>query len=608
MEFLEPLLIFAVSAAVAAAVTPIVRVAAIRYGAVVRPRKDRWHREATPVLGGIAIFTAFTAGYCALIPFVFDMIPVLVCGALIFAIGIMDDLHGLTPQVKFTAQVAVAGLLVSMGTVVEIIPWPALAYPLTFIWIVGLTNAFNLLDNMDGLSAGIAAISAVALFVFSVPSGNENVALLSLALAGACAGFLIFNFNPARIFMGDCGSMFLGFTLSALSISGTWKHASSLVVTLLLPVLILGIPIFDTAFVTLTRKLRGQPVSQGGRDHISHRLVALGFSERTAVLILYSISALFGLGALLFTKVSPLIFAGTALLFCLGLFYFGVYLGYSGTRTPRGGEPIPYAGSWQVKAFLVNAQRFMEICIDLILVVFAYYAAYLVRFEGGVPDLQLRYFMQTVPLVVVVKILTFYYFGLYQTLWRHVGVRDFIDILKAVAISSLVIMSVILMYARFEYFSRTVFVVDAMLTLLLIGGAHFCLRILREYLESQPLGDRRILLIGAGDAGEMALREIRNNPGMKYHVAGFLDDDPFKIKRRIHGIQVLGAVEDIGRVASKTGAQEAFIAIPSLTEEGRRRIMHVCSENNVRCNIFFENGTSSRDAVPGHEETPRSHQ
>jgi UDP-GlcNAc:undecaprenyl-phosphate GlcNAc-1-phosphate transferase len=313
---------------------------------------------------------------------------------------------------------------------------------------------------MDGLSAGIAAISSFALFIFSIPNGNSYVALLSIVLAGACIGFLFYNFNPARIFMGDCGSMFLGFILAVLSISGTWKHASTLFVTFLVPVIILGIPIIDTAFVTLMRKIRSQPISQGGRDHLSHRLVALGFSEKKTVLILYAISASAGLGALFFNEISPFAFSFAALLFVMGLFYFCFYLGYS-ERKNNFARDLSNGTGYQVNALLVNAQRFFEIFVDLVLIVVSYFTAYLIRFEGGLPDLQKYYFIQTLPIVVVLKISVFYFFGLYQTVWRHVGVRDFINILKSVLISSLIIICAILMYARFQFFSRTVFAVDA---------------------------------------------------------------------------------------------------------------------------------------------------
>ena len=165
-------------------------------------------------------------------------------------------------------------------------------------------------------------------------------------------------------------------------------------------------------------------------------------------------------------------------------------------------------------------QKFIELFIDLVLIVIAYFAAYLIRYEGVMTRPHLAQFVQTLPIVIVVKIIAFAYFGLYQTIWRHVGVRDFINILKGVAVSSIIIITAILMYARFQYFSRAVFVVDALLTLFFISGARFSLRILKEYLGGLPATSRKVLIAGAGDGGELALREIRNNPALKYQHCG----------------------------------------------------------------------------------------
>ncbi|MCP4717260.1 MAG: hypothetical protein GY868_19225, partial [Deltaproteobacteria bacterium] len=227
-------------------------------------------------------------------------------------------------------------------------------------------------------------------------------------------------------------------TLAVFSISGSWRHASSVVVTLMVPVLVLGIPIFDTAFVTFMRKLRGQPISQGGRDHMSHRLVALGFSERKTVLILYGISAVCAAGALLLNRLNPFAFAGLCLVFIIGLFYFCLYLGYLERKKGAAEQTLPVMKK-RVQALFINLQRFVEIFVDLALVVVSYFVAYVIRFENGLPDLQFQYFVKTLPVVVVVKIATFYYFGLYRTVWRHVGVRDYMNIVKSVCLSSLLV-------------------------------------------------------------------------------------------------------------------------------------------------------------------------
>jgi len=578
---------FFLSLLLSAALTPLVKLLAVKAGYVVQPRTDRWHKKPTPLLGGIAMFLAFAVCYLLAFGVHGQTLPIFIGGFLVFLLGLLDDLRRLPPQVKLIGQITVAALLVSLGVVIKIIPYPAIAIPVTFLWIVGLTNSFNLLDNMDGLSAGTAAICALSLFIFSWSTGDMPVALVSIVLAGSCIGFLFYNFNPATIFMGDCGSMFLGCTLAATAIAGTVRHASGLFAAVFIPLFILGIPIFDTVFVTFFRKLRGQPISQGGRDHISHRLVTMGLSERRAVLILYSLSALFGLGALFYNRINPLALAVCFILVFIGLFYFGVFLGQSDLKFKQ--KPSAAAYRSAVSSLLPGMQKFIELFIDLILIVSAYFSSYLIRYEGVMTRTHMAQFVETLPIVIVVKIIVFAYFGLYQTIWKHVGVRDFINILKGVVVSSIVIMTAILMYARFQYFSRAVFVVDALLALFLISGARFSLRILKEYLGSLPSTSRKVLIAGAGDGGELALREIRNNPALKYHIVGFIDDDPFKRNRRIHGVSVLGGVEEIARISKQTGAEEVIIAMRSASEETLKRIAELCERSSLAWETFFPN-------------------
>lgn len=579
---------FILATAAAALLTPVVSLVAVKTGQVVRPRKDRWHTKETPVLGGIAIVVP------AVVLFVFaagrdmSILNIAGCSFLMFVLGLVDDVRGLTPQVKFIGQIIISALLISTGVVIRIIPYPVISIPLTFLWFVGLTNAFNLIDNMDGLSAGIALISAFAVFVFFLQRGNVPLALCSAALAGGCLGFLFYNFNPARIFMGDCGSMFLGFSLAAFSIAGTWKHASGLFVTLLVPIMILGIPIFDTAFVTVTRKLRGQPVSQGGKDHMSHRLVALGFTERRTVMLLYGVSACFALAALFFGQVHPLVFAAVSLIFLAAFFYFCVFLGRNERQVLQHLENREFAQ--KSEAFIAGARRFSAIFVDLALVVAAYFLAYIIRFEGSLSPGEMRQFIVTLPIVVIVKMAVFYFFGLYRTFFRHVGIRDFINIIKAVSASCVLIVFVILMYSRFQFYSRTLFLIDAMLCLLLVSGAHFSQRVLREYLENISSAGRKVLILGAGDGGEMLLRETRNNPSINLKVVGFLDDDPHKQQRLIHGVKVIGTIDALAELSKQVGADEVIIAMPSVAASRIEAIMRACRENNIVFRLFPSSG------------------
>jgi UDP-GlcNAc:undecaprenyl-phosphate GlcNAc-1-phosphate transferase len=248
-------------------------------------------------------------------------------GLAAFTLGILDDKFGTHPGAKFIVQLSIAFALVLFGVRIRIVPTP-LAVPLSLIWVVMLTNAFNLIDNMDGLSAGTATIASLTIFGLTYEkNGQETVPILALALAGACLGFLRYNFNPARIFMGDCGSLFLGFTLSALAILGFWQDASSPVFSALTaPALIMGYAIFDTILVTVLRLKNGGYPWVGGKDHSSHRLVRLGLSEKNAMLSLYSFGVIGSLSALVIQRSSTMIglpLVTTLTLIAIG---FGWYL------------------------------------------------------------------------------------------------------------------------------------------------------------------------------------------------------------------------------------------------------------------------------------------
>ncbi len=572
------------------ALTPLIIRLARWKGYIATPQDDRWHKDPTPLIGGVAIFAAFATALLLVGPASPGTYSILAGAAGIFTLGLIDDIFGLNPQIKLIGQIIISALMVAMGIQIEIIPWPALSIPLTIFWMVALINAFNLLDNMDGLAAGLAAITSCVLLIFSLQAGDYTVAALSAALGGAALGFLVFNFNPASIFMGDSGSMVLGFCLACFSILGTWRHATNLVVSLTVPILVLGIPIFDTTFVAVTRKLRGVPIAKGGRDHISHHLVRLGLNERQAVLTLYAASILISTVTLLYSTVNPLYMVVVAGLVGIGLFIVGLFL--EETKRERGMMDQPptavygHLRSPRARTVILSRRRIAEILIDVMLITLAYFSAYLVRFESQFDQFYFQLFVRTLPWILVIKLSTFYYMGLYQSVWRYISVRDMLDIVKAVLLSSFVILSFIVLLSRFEGFSRSVFLIDAMFTLILIGGSRGLLRVLREYLENYRREGRRVVIIGAGDAGELMLREIRNNLEMNYQVVGFLDDDPEKRKVRIHGVPVLGSSEELQTVALKSGIEEVLVAIPSATDEQRLLIASRCREAGLPFTIL----------------------
>ncbi|MBI5748323.1 MAG: hypothetical protein HZA00_04295 [Nitrospinae bacterium] len=583
MDISKYLLLFLCSFTGSLIFTPVIKIVSEKLGKVSEVREDRWHKKPTALLGGIAIWASWLIVTTFFIPQFNYKLPILLSATAIFILGLIDDIVKLNPQVKLVGQIIIASSLTLSGIVIEIIPYPVISIPFTILWLVGITNSFNLLDNMDGLSAGIAAIASASLGIFLVQSGNYSVAPLAFILTGASLGFLIYNFNPAKIFMGDCGSMFLGFLLSSTAIIGTWREASNLIATMVVPLLVLGIPIFDTTFVTLTRKLRGKAISDGGKDHISHRLVALGLSERQVVLSLYGFSILFALLALYFS-INPFVIMTVAVLSAIGLYLFGIFLGdekmYSSSNKEI--EVIIAKRQYRKSGINLSRRRIAEIIMDLILISVAYFSAYLLRFEGRLINPNLIFFVNTLPWVVIVKLIVFYYFGVYQSIWRYVGIRDMTAIVKGATLSTLIIMVGIVMTARFKDYSRAVFIADWLLTIVMIGGSRLALRSLKEYLIDHRKSDgRRIVIIGAGDAGELILREIRNNNDINFNVVGFIDDDPAKQRYRIHGVSVLGSTDNLKEIKQKHNIEDAIIAIPSASRETMDMIIDKCNNANL---------------------------
>ena len=285
--------------------TPTVKKLAIRINAVDMPGERRINKSVIPTLGGIAIYIGFLFPVLVLSNIDRTMMGILIGGTFILIIGIFDDLYELSPGLKLIAQIAAASILILYGVRVDFItnPFGGMIYlgswgiPLTILWVVSITNTVNLVDGLDGLAAGISAIAAITLFFVGLQEGQVTAAVMALALAGSSLGFLKYNFNPAEIFMGDTGAMFLGYVLAAIAVSGALKSAAA--VTLIVPVLALGVPIFDTIFAIIRRLYNRKPIGEADQGHLHHRLLALGLNQRQAVLSVYVISIGLGLMALI---------------------------------------------------------------------------------------------------------------------------------------------------------------------------------------------------------------------------------------------------------------------------------------------------------------------
>lgn len=300
------LLVFAGVLVLSMALTPVARLLAPRLGVMDIPSARKVHQRPVPRLGGLAIYLAVLVAAIALGErFNFAQFGSIIVGATAVSfLGLVDDRWGVRPTVKLLGQVLAALLLWATGVRVGTFGQPVLDFFLTVLWVVYITNALNLLDNMDGLAGGVAAIAAAHFALMCSFSGQYLVGALSIAVLAACLGFLFYNLNPASIFMGDSGALFLGFMLAAVGIKLRFPENVTFV-TWMVPVLVMGLPIFDTALVTVSRLRRGlNPLTTPGKDHVSHRLVNAGLSPREAVLVLYVVSFVLGLLALFVTRAS----------------------------------------------------------------------------------------------------------------------------------------------------------------------------------------------------------------------------------------------------------------------------------------------------------------
>lgn len=304
------ILAFTIALAIAYFITPRVKDLAIKLGALDAPDARKVHTRPIPRMGGLAIYAGFILAVLASMHVSREIMGLLVGGTVILIVGIIDDLKPLPARVKLLGQIVAAAVLVMFDIRIDWLTNPFgdmiyvdyLAVPLTIIWVVSLTNTVNLIDGLDGLAAGVSTIAAVTILLVALQQNFITVAILTAALAGSAFGFLQHNFNPAKIFMGDTGSMFLGYMLAAISILGAVKSAAT--IALIVPIVALGLPILDTAFAIIRRYMSGRPIFKPDKGHLHHRLLEMGLTQKQAVLLMYVISGCLGLSAIALTEVN----------------------------------------------------------------------------------------------------------------------------------------------------------------------------------------------------------------------------------------------------------------------------------------------------------------
>ena len=620
-----------VAGAIAYALTPLVSVLARRVGAIDMPSPRKVHDSAMPRLGGVAVVAAMMVTLGGLWLFRAPGYPELswnLCIALtlgllpVFLVSCHDDVRRSGPGFKLVGQLGGASIAIAAGVHLnetvhlfdQTIPLGGLAIPLSILWIVGVTNAFNLIDGLDGLSAGLGLISAASLAVVAVLTENSEIIVLSFVLLGAVAGFIPYNLHPARVFLGDSGATATGFYLACLTLSAGSKLSVGLAV--FVPLLAIGVPVADTLLSILRRILRGLrqktgiSILQADREHIHHRLVRLGLNQTRAVFILYGagvMAAAVGILSLFVTASN----AGLLLATLIAASFIGVgRLGYDEFAVLRSGVVLKLYDTPVLKSGL------FYFFVDIGLVMLAFYGAVAFKYDDWDLTTHRWLLLNGFALLASVNLGVFLVFRLYDRAWRFASVDDLIGVNCAAGVSA-GLAFVLTRLLTDSGASATLFATYAVLLMLCTSAGRSSFRVLAYFRDASRRDGRRVAVYGAGTRGLMAFREMRRNGALKLLPVGFIDDEPSLRGRRLGGLAVLGDVTQLGRLiiqhrleavvfASDRSVPEGTTVLQALTLAGgptpdaalgRVKILRVVDGSQKRLDAELDDIVQPRDTI-----------
>jgi UDP-GlcNAc:undecaprenyl-phosphate GlcNAc-1-phosphate transferase len=575
---------------------PLVRKVAVAKKWVAVPNSERWHKKPTPLMGGIAIFLSVivpllsTADLSTLIPHVAggfeqpklpSLNAVILLGVtLIFILGLLDDFVHIKPHTKLVGQILVASLVTFLGFRLHWFVSLTLDTMITIVWIVGITNAFNLIDNMDGLCAGVGFIAAAYLsFLYAGAFSDASVA--ALILAGATGAFLIFNFNPASIFMGDSGSLVIGFYLSMLCLYFPETMAVNALSAYAVPIMLMLVPIFDTTMVTLIRLLSGRNASDGGKDHASHRLVLMGLTEKGAVLFLYGVGAVSGLSAIFVSRNDTFTSPTVIIPVTLSIVFMGIYLSQLRVYPEKEFSVLRDKPYTPILVTLTYKRQLVLVILDFGLIAFAYYLSYRLKFDTKTFPVYFKIFLRTLPAVIACKFIAFFTMGIYRGIWGYLSTNDVYVYLKSSLVATLLSIGAVTYIHGFADFSKGIFLIDFLLTTGLLLGTRGSFRIFQEALKRKTLSGDPVFIYGAGRGGEILLREILNNKRLNIRPVGFIDDDTLKTGKKLLGFPILGTFNDLETLCGKYGVKGLLKSFNHHDSKKHEAIHHYCKNHGV---------------------------
>jgi FlaA1/EpsC-like NDP-sugar epimerase/UDP-N-acetylmuramyl pentapeptide phosphotransferase/UDP-N-acetylglucosamine-1-phosphate transferase len=529
------------------------------------PRAQRWfldlpnhrslHANPIPRVGGIAMIpaalvsVALWAGY-------FEIVLV---AAALMALSLLDDWRDVSASARLLGHLACA-----FAAVWLLLPDMPVVYVIVLtVAVAWVTNLFNFMDGADGLAGGMALIGFGAYAAAAAPT-HSPLAAAALAVSGAAAAFLLFNFPPARVFMGDAGSIPLGFLAAVLGLIG-WRAG---LWPLWFPLVVFG-PFTVDASVTLARRMvRGERVWEAHRSHYYQRLILSGWTHRRAALWEYGLMLLSAAVAIAALRVSNVV--AISLLSALAMVYGAAMVAVDWRSKRRG------------MSLAVNPRTALAAMHDVVAAMVAWALAFWLRFNLDLPHEYALILLQTLPVVVAVQALMFWSFGLYRGLWRYASLHDLRLIFLAVGIAALAVPFTLVLLSLAGPVPRSVLLLDPMLLVFIMGGSRLAYRARKEgRLSHLTAGDAiSVVVLGAGDAAEVLIRDLAVKP--EWQIVGVLDDDSTKQGRRIHGVPVLGKLGDLPRVAGEYDITHAIVAMPSVTHQVRRQAVNVAAEAGLK--------------------------
>ena len=613
---------FAVPMLLTLALTPIVIKLAHMVGAIDHPNARKAHTVAMPRLGGVAVSAAF--GISLLLLFYLDNVlafpswiegpPGIMLGVamiMVVLLGVWDDVRQIRPSQKFLVQLLLASLVYAAGFHVSGITDPlgdgklnlgAWDYLVTVFWIIGVTNAINLIDGLDGLATGVSGIALLTMFPIALLQNDAGTAVVALILAGAVFGFLRYNFNPARVFLGDSGSLFLGFMLAILSLQSSTKSTTAFAI--LVPMVALGLPIMDTLLSMARRFLRSFMHHSGGhqqeakkkgrwgamflpdRGHIHHQLLARGFSQRRVVLLLYTVSCCLGIGAFAITIANNA--EASIILLVVGIaLVVGVrQLRYREIAVLRNGVFLPL-----FDLRLLNRNVF-QVFLDIVFMIFSYGAAHVIHDAvGHANDIQ-RDLVLTVALVCLVQFIVFWLRGTYRFTMRQFGLAEALALTKTVILAvTLCGIAFALIPTKIEHVDLTTLMLDFYLLLTCTIGSRFSFRVLHHFFRKGRNGTRKVLIYGADREGAFALQRMLDSDAEYFSPAGFMDDRPSMEGRHVNGFQVFGGHWRLERLVRSRGIHELLLSSDDIKPEILRRLLAKAQSLGLtvrRLNVRFD--------------------